>query len=197
MEAARCLESHVPKRTPELPLVAAAPAVVPALIRTNLAFRIAAVAVVSIACVVGMLVLRKSQARSLTVEVPATQKGVTAEVSTTVSVDSTKAETPAQESKPDAGELSHHSEPSRVDTTPARKVVLTRQTKARAIPYEEPVQNAPAVVSSEAPVAAPVIASPQVQQRNTASSKPNTGLSPQLITPAKSAPPKGKVIQWP
>ncbi len=197
LEAARCLESHVPKRTPELPLVAAAPVAAPAFMRTPLAFRIAAVALVSIACVVSLLVLRKSQARSLSVEVPATQNGVAAEVSTTVSVENTKAETPAQESKPEAGELSHHSEPSKVDATPARKVVLTRQARARAIPYEEPVQNAPAVATSEAQVAAPVIASPQVQQRNTAPSKPNTALSPQLITPAKSAPPKGKVIQWP
>ena len=200
LEAARCLESHVPKRAPEPPpaVVVSSAAAPPVLIKKTLAFRIAAVVVVSIACVVGALVLRNSQARSLAVQAPVEQKVVTPEVSAPATVQNTKTETPVEESTPEPGELLHHAEPSSATVVPARKVILTRQTRAREIPEEEPVQNAPRSASREAtPVAAPVIANPPAQQRSAASSKPNNTLSPQLITPAKNAPPKGKVIQWP
>jgi hypothetical protein len=188
LEAARCLESHAQK--PE-PTVVAAPVPMPT--KTTHAFRYAAVVVVCVACAVGVLEMRKSRARSLPVEPPAKQSVVVTEVSAPVSVESTKIETPVEEPTPQ-DHLSHHSEPSSSSTTPARKVVLTRQTRPRAMPEDE---QAPSVQSKEVPVAAPVIASPQVPQRSAAASKPNTSLSPQLIAPAKSATPKGKVIQWP
>ena len=163
--------------------------------KSTLAFRMAAILLVSIACVVGVMVLRKSQARSLTAEAPAQQNVVATEISPAVSVENTKAEPRAEESTPEAVQL-NHSQPSSVNATAARKVVFTRQPRTRA-PAGEPVQNAATVQSREVPAVAPVIPSPPVQPRSSASNKPNNSLSPQLITPAQSAPPKGKVIQWP
>lgn len=223
-EAARCLETHAPKPAPA-PSPVVAPAVIKTLkdppeiwdlvheeprdfnarsafvsrlksMRSSFAVRVAAVVVVSAACVVSMLVFRGSQARSLSVEVPASQSVVATEVSAPVNVENTKSETPVDPSTAEANELSHHSDSTSVDDKPSRKVVLTRQTRSRAVPDDEPVQNAINVQSREVPAAAPVIATPQVEARKP-SSTGNTSLSPQLITPAKSAPPKGKVIQWP
>lgn len=227
LEAARCLESHAPAPAPvpapvAIPAAAPAPVVIKTLkdppeiwdlvheapresfnagsafvsrlasMKTTLAFRIAAVVVVSTACLVGVWVLRGSQARNLPDGIPANQSVVANEVSAPVNVENTKSETPVEQSSPEA-ELSHHSDSSSVNEKPSRKVALTRQARSRA-PAEEPVQS---VQSRELPAEAPVIASPQVQQRNATANKPNTSLSPQLIGPAKNAPPKGKVIQWP
>lgn len=224
VEAARCLESRAPKPPPApAPVPAAAPAPViktlkdpPEIwdlvhevprgfnarsafvsrlksMKTSLAFRIAAVLVVSGAGVVGVLVLRGSQARSLPVTAPANQSVAAPEVSAPVPVAKTESETPADSSTPEPNEFSHHAESSTAVVQPSRKVVLTRQTRSRPIPEVEPLQS---VQSREVPAAPPVIASPQVETRKS-SPKPDTSLSPQLISPAKSAPPKGKVIQWP
>ena len=182
VDAVQCLESAAPK---PVPVVATARARVP--IRTNLAFRIAAVVVVSIASVVGVMVLRGSQARSLPVEVPATQPVVASEVTTPVKVENTAHETTVER------ETAVESE-TPVAEKPAPKVALTRQTRSRVIPPAKIVQ---AAQSTEAPVAAPVVTAPQVEPRKSAANKAATGLSPQLIAPAKTAPPKGKVIQWP
>ena len=62
--------------------------------RTSFAVRAAAVVVVSAACVVSVLVFRGSQARSLSVDVPASQSVVTSEASAPVNVEDTKTETP-------------------------------------------------------------------------------------------------------
>jgi hypothetical protein len=67
-----------------------------------------------------------------------------------------------------------------------------RSTPSRV--NEEPLQTAQ---SREAPpVATPKIESPKPVQ-TPAKSSPVNPLSPNLIAPAKAAPPKGKVIQWP
>ena len=160
--------------------------------KTSFALRVAAAVVVSAGCVIGVLMLRESEAGSLPVETPQQQTVVASEVSAPANAETTKSETPAEPTTPEVNELSHHSEPANEVDKPARKVVLTRQTRARAAPAE-PVQ---VVQSREAPVAAPVVTTPKVEPRNSPA-KPNTSLSPQLIAPAKSAPPKGKVIQWP
>ena len=226
VEAARCLESHTPKPAPVLVKTPAAVPVTKTLkdppeiwdlvhevprgfnarsafvsrlqsMRMSFAFRVAAVLVVSTACVVGILVLKGSQARSLpAVAAPANQRVLTTENSTPVNVESVKSETPADPSAPEVSEFSHHSESPSVNDKPSRKVVLTRQTKLRAMPEEEPVQSVGSVQSREVPVAAPVAASPQVEPRKS-QNKGDVSLSPQLIAPAKSAPPKAKVIQWP
>ena len=161
-------------------------------VKTGFAFRIGALVAVSIACVVSVLVLKGSQARSLAVEAPANRSVAATEISAPVKVENATTVTRAEPSAPEANELSHHSESSSVSDKP-RKVVLTRQARARAVAEE----NSQSVQSREMPAAAPVVATPEVQPRNATASKPNSSLSPQLISPAKSAPPKGKVIQWP
>jgi hypothetical protein len=168
-------------------------------IQTTLPFRIAVVIVVSIACAVGALMLRGSQARSVPVEAQAIQNAAAAtEVSAPVSLENTPSEMSAV-GAPEADQFSHHSESPSVDEKPARKPVLSRQIRSRVVSDEESLvtaPNVPTAQSREVPAAAPVIAPPQVQH-NSASNKPNNSLSPQLIAPAKTAPPKGKVIQWP
>jgi Ankyrin repeats (3 copies) len=221
-EAARCLETKTTKPAPAPQRAAVAPVAIKTLkdppeiwdlvheeprgfdarsafltrlksMRTSFALRAAAVVVVSAACVVSVLVFRGSQARSLPVDVPASQSAVATEATAPVNVENTKTETPADQSTTEANQFSHHSgSPGGVDDKPSRKVVLTRQTRARAVPEEERPQS----VQSKEVLAAPVIAAPQVETRKPANAA-NTSLSPQLIAPAKSAPPKGKVIQWP
>lgn len=222
VEAALCLEAHAPAPVPAAAPPPAPPPVIKTLkdppeiwnlvhevprefnartaflariksMRATFAFRAAAVLVVSSACVVGVLVLRGSQARSLPVQTPANVSVAATEVAAPVAVEKNEPETPVDPSTPEANELSHHSESSSVVDKPSRKVVLTRQTRARAIPDVELVGSGQ---SREVPAAAPVIASPQVEPRKSPT-RPDTALSPQLIGPAKSAPPKGKVIQWP
>ena len=222
VEAARCLETRAPKPAPAPAPVAAAPAAIKTLkdppeiwdlvhevprgfnarsafvsrlksMRTSFALRVAAVVVGIAACVVSVMVFRGSQARSLSVDVPASQSGVATEVSPPVNVEKTKSETPVDPSTAEVNEFSHHSDSTSAADKTSRKVVLTRQTRPRAVPDEE--QSVNNVQSREVPAAAPVIAPPQVEPRKPSNSA-NNSLSPQLITPAKSAP-KGKVIQWP
>lgn len=224
VEAARCLQSHAPEPAP-VPVERAPAPVTKTLkdppeiwdmvhevpkgfnarsaflsrlksMRMSFAFRVAAVLVVSTACVIGMLVLRGSQARSLPVVAPSSQSVVTTENSAPVNVENPKSETPAEPATPEVSEFAHHSELPGVNDKPSRKVVLTRQSRLRAMPEEEPVQSVGSVQSREVPAAAPVTASPQVEPRRSPN-KVEASLSPQLIAPAKSAPPKAKVIQWP
>ena len=80
---------------------------------------------------------------------------------------------------------------------PVKKNGVKIQSRARfAAPANEVIE-----VATEAPATAPVVAAPQIEKPKpvvtAASSQPNTALSPHLITPAKSAAPKSKVIQWP
>jgi hypothetical protein len=155
----------------------------------NRAFTLGAFAVLllAVACGVGALVLRRSQARNLPPEVPPVQTTATATVSTPVNVEtSTPAAAPVETDE----FLSAHA---------VTKAPVTRQTKRRPIRDENVVQTAPVV---EAPAAPAEVATPQFEKPkpklsdSAAKSTPGT-LSPQVITPAKSAPPKAKVIQWP
>ena len=225
VEAARCLETHSPKPAPaSAPApVATAPPEIKTLkdppeiwdlvheeprgfnagsafisrltsMRRSFALRVAAGVVVSAACVVSVLVFRGSQARSLSVNDPPAQSVVATESSATVNVETAKSETAVDPSTVEANELSHHAESANVNDKPARKVALTRQTRSRATPDEEPVESVSSVQSRE--VSTPVNAPPPVEPRKPSNSA-NTSLSPQLIAPAKTATPKGKVIQWP
>ena len=164
--------------------------------KAKLALRIAAGVLVSAACVVGVLVLKGSQARSLPAEPSVNQPVAVTEVSGPLKGENTDTATTSDTpSAPETAEFSHHSEAPIANDKPLRKVNLyTRQTRSRSVPVEEPVQ----VVESreEVPVAPPVtVASPQVERRN--SNKPGNPLSPQLISPTTNTPPKAKVIQWP
>lgn len=160
--------------------------------KTSLAFRIAAGIVVSAACVIGVLVLKGSEAHNLPAQPPASQSVVASEVSAPAKSENTNTESTVAET-PEVAEFSHHSAAPVGNDTRSRKVkLLTRQTRVRSTPVEEPV---PAVKSNEVPAAPAPASSPRVETRN--AGKANAALSPQLIAPAKNAPPKGKVIQWP
>ena len=144
-----------------------------------------AVLLLAIACGVGALVLRSSQARDLPPEVPPIQTTANATVSAPVSVESsTPVEAPVETDE----FLSAHV---------VKKAPATRQTKRRVAAEDNVIEVAP---SEETPAAAPAtVASPQFEKPKPSESaaKSAPALSPQLITPAKSAPPKAKVIQWP
>jgi Ankyrin repeats (3 copies) len=162
-------------------------------INGSFAIGVAAALLIGIACAVGLFVLRGS--RSVPVEVPSNPtetKVVAAE-----SVANPSSEPSASTAEP---EISDVPVTDAVRNHGARKVQpLPRQTRSRPV-VEDVVKNAP---SREAPAAPPVVATPppgQTESRsssNKPNSKPNSSLSPQLITPAKSSAPKAKVIQWP
>jgi hypothetical protein len=69
-----------------------------------------------------------------------------------------------------------------------------RQPRIPAVVNETPVAN---VESREAPE----VAAPQFESAKPAApvvkTNPNTAVSPQVISPSKTASPKAKVIQWP
>ena len=81
-------------------------------------------------------------------------------------------------------------------------VEVVSDNHARAVPNKTRRQPRTAPVVSEPPTeAATVTTLPQSESPKPSppvmKTDPNTALSPHLITPAKNAPPKGKVIQWP
>ena len=136
-----------------------------------------------VACGVGALVLRSSQARNLPAEAPPVQTVTDSTISPPSNVESA---TPAAPTSESTEFFSAH----------AVRKTTTRQTRRHPVAEENVIETAP---SSEASPAPAVVTTPQFEKPKTDSATkttPNT-LSPQLITPAKSAPPKGKVIQWP
>ncbi len=153
----------------------------------SLALRLAALCLVAAACVVGAWVLRGSSTRNLQAEVP------------TVSAETKVTPTETVE-KPVATEPSVTASATEVDELPAvdavrnhgTRKVRSREPRVRSTVVEDVVETAP---SREVVPAAPVIAPPRTESRS--SDKPNSSLSPQLITPAKTGAPKAKVIQWP
>ena len=151
----------------------------------NSAFALGAFAalLLVVACGVGALVLRNSQARNLPAEVPAIQTTADATTSAPVNVENSTPLAPPSETDES---LSAHT---------VKKVPVTRQTRRHPVAQENVIAIAP---SSEAPPAPAAVVTPLFEKPKTDSATkitPNTPTSP-LITPAKS-PPKGKVIQWP
>jgi len=149
--------------------------------------RVAAVLLLSTACAVGVFVWRGSRVRRVQAEVlpkPAETKVVATEsVVTPISEPSGSAAEPeTSDVVPVVDAVRNHG---------ARKVQLLPRRSRPVV--EDVVENAP---SSAAPVAPPVVATPPKAESRSAN-KVNSGLSPQLITPAKSGAPKAKVIQWP
>ena len=153
--------------------------------KTSFALGVAAVLLVSAACVVGVIVRRGSQARNLPSQPSATQNVVGSDVSVPLKVEDTSSTTAVTPPVSEAPELANHSAAPITNDKRLRKV--TRQTRPVASAAEEPVQT---VESREAPVAPPVtVATPKPEPRKPA-------VSPQLISPTSNAP-KAKVIQWP
>lgn len=98
--------------------------------------------------------------------------------------------------------VSKPSQPEAVVESPP--VVVSNDNHSRAVPNRARLQirqprTAPVV--SEIPAEVPAVATPQFESPKAVppavKTNPSTALSPNLITPAKTAPPKGKVIQWP
>ena len=150
----------------------------------NRAFTLGAVAalLLAIACGVGALVFRNSQARNLPAEVRPAQTA-DAVVAPPVNVESPTPVAPPTETDEF---LSAHA---------IKKEPVKRQTRRQPVGDQNVIETAPVV---EAPPAA--VASPQFEKptrTDSVAKSPPSALSPQLITPAKTAPPKGKVIQWP
>ena len=81
-----------------------------------------------------------------------------------------------------------------VRAVPNKARLRIRQARPDPFVNGAPVEN---VESREAPA----VATPQFESPKPAApavkTNPNTALSPHLIAPSKTAPPKGKVIQWP
>ena len=149
--------------------------------------RVAAVLFLATTCAVGLWMLKGPHARSRPVEVPAKP----AETKVRESVATPSSEPAVTAAEPAVDEVPVVADPVR--NHGARKVQsLPRQVRSRPA-VENVVQN-PA--SKVAPVAPLVVAAPPKTETRS-SNKANTGLSPQLITPAKSSAPKAKVIQWP
>lgn len=133
---------------------------------------------------VGALMLRSSKAEDLPAEIPLAP---TAAAETTVS-----SPPPAQavvETPPVEVVNANH---ARAVPSKARQSI--RQPRVPSVGGETPVAI---MQSSEAPA----VATPQFETPRPAAPavkpSPNSSLSPQVIAPSKSAPPKGKVIQWP
>jgi Ankyrin repeats (3 copies) len=166
--------------------------------KTSLAFRAAAVVVVSAVCVVGVLVLRGSQARSLQADLPSYQSPpATSEAIIPVQVSEPSVPATEVTSLPAEAPVSNHVEPSTDSAARSalRKPRLPRwQNKSPAIVEEQPVQVSE---SREVPASAPVVVTPQIEPPRAASKANISSVSPHVIAPAKSAPPKAKVIQWP
>jgi hypothetical protein len=78
-------------------------------------------------------------------------------------------------------------------TVPNKARLAIRQPRTFPVVTETPVES---VESREAAVATPLFESPKPAEP-AVKTNTNPTLSPHVITPPKSTPPKGKVIQWP
>jgi hypothetical protein len=91
-------------------------------------------------------------------------------------------------------------QPEAVVESPPVEVVSDNHV--RAVPNKARRSSRTSPVVSEAPPEAAAVTTPPQPESPKPSppvvkTNPSTALSPNLITPAKNAPPKGKVIQWP
>jgi ankyrin repeat protein len=221
-EVARCLESHAPPKKPVIAIapapapveperVASTPVVVIPTVKTlsdppeiwdlvheaprdfnprsafisrlmsmkkTFAAGACALVLLFVGSVVGVWMLRSSHARGLQPPKEVAPAPVTAAATTTVSQPEAVVENPPVEVVND----------NHARAVPNKARLQFRQPRTAPV-VSEPVAEAPPVVTPQPESPKP---SPPVVKTNT-----TTALSPHLITPAKTAPPKGKVIQWP
>lgn len=148
-----------------------------ATMKRTFALAVCAAAILIVCCVVGAVVLRKSQASNLVTEIPPLPSTVEIKVSEPAPLPQAIAENSPVEVVND----------NHVRAVPNKARLLIRQPRV-SVPV-----NQPPATSMEAPaVATPKIESPKPAQP-TVKSSPVTPLSPHLIAPAR----KAKVIQWP
>jgi len=161
--------------------------------KTSFTFRIAAVVLVSATCVIGAWVLKGSQARSLPEAVP-----VVPQFAPTLPEDVVKTESETVPSvAPQAVEVAEppvELPPIAIvkPNTPRKMYSLTRESSPDSLGNDARGDVQIIETKEESGVVAPpVVASPKVEPL-----KPATNKS-QPVAPARSAPPKAKVIQWP
>jgi hypothetical protein len=174
--------------------------------RSGFAFRVATAAVLIGACTVGVLVLRGAQARSEgTLERPSKPPAARVDVENRNLGNGSQPAAAAAAAAPAA-----IAPPANIVAPPVVPVA-TENTKAvtsfrrgsRSLPISShrvapgPTEPAAASASVQPTLAPKSEAETQVRSNPAAPPKNSTPLSPQLITPAKSAAPKAKVIQWP
>ena len=169
-------------------------------IKASLAFRIAAVVIVSASCLAGAWAFKGSQARGLPEPAPQVDAAAIPVVPQAAPVAPENVVKTEPETPPAAVESVEVAEPA-IELPPVKSVKpvaprkmysLTRQSEPRSIPNNG--GDVQIVETKEEPVAAPpVVASPPVE-----APRPNkTTNNPQPVAPARNAAPKAKVIQWP
>lgn len=170
-------------------------------IKTGFAFRAAAAVVLIGVCVVGVLVLRGVQARN--------ERNLEPQPSSAAQTD--PGSQPVIPITPIAPTVSAPAEATvapeatlPISDKPVTVTKLASRSRAAVSPYRvERDDSQPATSEIVEPVAAPSEKSETqtpvitTAKPKTSDPKPSDPLSPQLITPAKTAAPKGKVIQWP
>jgi len=129
---------------------------------------------------VGALVLRSSHARALPAAIPPAP--VAAETSVT---NPPQAEAVVESAPVEVVNANH------TRAVPNKARVWLRQPRTAPVVSEVPAQS-----SETTAVATPLFETPKPPPP-AVKPTPHTALSPQVITPSKNAPPKGKVIQWP
>ena len=134
---------------------------------------------------VGALMMRKPQASAAPAEIPPAPIAVETNVS----------------SPPPAQAVAESAPVEVLNANHTRTVPNKARLAIRQPPRTDPVVNEAPLFSSSESKEAPAVATPQFESPKPAApavkTNPNTGLSPHVIAPPKSAPPKGKVIQWP
>lgn len=171
-------------------------------IRTGLVFRLAALAVLIAGGVVAVMLFRGVQARnerssSITAKQPP---------AATMSVE-TKAAAAASSQQPTAAKTESNLSalplpPAESSVSAGDQPVVTGKPRTRSRfglnrGERNPAQQGAAAETAQPVAVAPANATPETRADTQTNTKPAAPLSPQLIAPAKSATPKGKVIQWP
>jgi hypothetical protein len=168
-------------------------------VKTGVAFRLVAAAVLIAACAVGVLVLRGVQARSersadAPLKTPAAKTSVP---SVTTKIDPASA--PAAELAPTVAPAPATAQ---VVNDSVKPVVTSnserRPTRFSSHRVEREQRRVAAVNEAVQPIVAPVEKpNVRVSSEPPTKTKTSSSLSPQLIAPVKSSAPKAKVIQWP
>lgn len=164
-------------------------------IRRGLAFRAATVVVLIAMCVVGVLVMRRVQARNdnnVAVEpVSRAPALITSQPTAPAPATVAPAEVATAPQVPTATTITSN-------TTPIAAAKFYSRPRVASAKRIERYNQSLGTNEVAQPVAAPPEKSePPVRVEPAAKTKAKTPLSPELITPAKAVAPKAKVIQWP
>jgi hypothetical protein len=167
---------------------------------TGLAFRVAAVAILIAAGVVGVMVLRGVQARNggnlATHAKASSTTTINADRSSQQSSSSSEAQAPVAPAVAEPSFVAPEVNNAIENETPSVNRKSGSRSPRRASHRVEQDSTSPVAASAVVqPVAVPSVKtnSPEAQPKP----KTSSPLSTQMISPAKTAAPKGKVIQWP